>query len=233
MNDPFGEAISDYFKYGSAPDLVVNSNYTENETIPVEYLFRSFDQMPKIEQKALQLCRGKILDVGAAAGCHSIILLEKGFDVTAVEVSPLVCEVLHARKIPRVVRADILAFSGQKFDTILLLMNGAGIGKTVSGLKELFQHLKTLLNPNGQILIDSSDIKYLFEEEDGSLWIDLNNPAYYGEMKYEVQYKKTKSVFDWLFIDFDLMKKTANSCGLKCDLIIEGNHNDYLAKIWK
>lgn len=231
MNDPFGEAIQDYFEKGKAPDLIVNSNYTEDENIPVSYLFRTKKEMPEIELAALENCRGKILDIGAAAGCHSVILQEKGFEITALEKSEKACEVLKKRNISKVVCADIFYYAEAKFDTILLLMNGAGIGETLAGLKKLLIHLKKLLAENGQILIDSSDIKYLFEEEDGSFWIDLTNDSYYGEMEYEVKYKKSTSKFKWLFVDFQNLKKVAGKAGFDCKIVENGEHHDYLAQL--
>ncbi|GAB1452656.1 class I SAM-dependent methyltransferase [Draconibacterium sp.] len=231
MNDPFGEAIHDYFEMGKAPDLIVNSNYTEDENIAASYFFRTEKEMPAIERTALKNCRGKILDVGAAAGCHSILLQEKGLKVTAIEKSEKACEVLKKRNIQNVVCADIYDFSEGRFDTILLLMNGAGIGETLTGLEKLLKHLKTLLTEKGQILIDSTDIKYLFEEEDGSLWVDLANDAYYGEMKYKVKYKKSVSKFKWLFVDFQNLKKIAKMVDFECNLIEKGRHHDYLAQL--
>lgn len=231
MNDPFGAAISDYFKNGKAPDIRVDSNYTEDESIPVSWFFRSYNDMPAIEKKALELCHGKILDVGAAAGCHSLVLQQKGLDVSALEKSQLAVEVLTARGINHVTHADIYEFQDQTFDTILLLMNGTGIGGTLTGLKKLLLRLKKLLNEGGQILIDSSDIKYLFEEEDGSFWVDLGSTQYYGEMEYEVRYKHHKSSFNWLFVDFKTLQKTSLEAGLKSELLIEGEHFDYLARL--
>ncbi|MCK5538574.1 MAG: class I SAM-dependent methyltransferase [Bacteroidales bacterium] len=231
MNDPFGEAIYDYYEKGKASNLTVNTNYTEDEQIPVSYLFRVEKDMPALEIAALKLCKGNILDVGAAAGCHSYILQKKGYSVTALEISEKAVEVLKKRGIQKVVQQDILKYSEKKYDTILLLMNGTGIGGTISGLKKLLQHLKTLLNAKGQILIDSSDIKYLFEEEDGSLWVDLNNPKYDGEMEYEITYKKSIAKYDWLFVDFKLLKQIANETGFNCEKVLEGDHFEYLAQL--
>ncbi len=231
MNDPFGEAIYDYFEKGKAPNITVNTNYTEDEQIPVSYLFRTEKEMPALETAALKLCKGKVLDIGAAAGCHSIALQQKGYNVTALEISEKAVEVLKKRGIQKVVQEDIYTYSAKKYDTILLLMNGTGIGGTIAGLKKLLQHLKTLLNKNGQILIDSSDIKYLFEEEDGSMWIDLKNSKYYGEMEYEISYKKSIAKFNWLFIDFNSLKNIANEIGLKCAQISKGDNFDYLAQL--
>lgn len=231
MNDPFGQAIHDFNLKGKAADLVINSNYTEDEFIPTTYLFRSEKEMPKLEILALKQCRGKILDVGAAAGCHSIVLQNKGFNVTALEKSELAAEVMKNRGIQKIICNDIYSFSGKTYDTILLLMNGTGIGETIKGLKKLLLHLKHLLTETGQILVDSSDIKYLFEEEDGSLWMDLSNTNYYGEMEYKVTYKNTKSKFKWLFVDPTTFENITNEVGLQFKIIAKGDHHDYLAQI--
>lgn len=231
MNDPFGQAILEYNTKGKAPDIQVNSNYTEDESISVSYLFRDEKQMPEIEKVAFKKCKGRILDVGAAAGCHSLILQKKGFNVTALEKSELSAEVMKKKGIIKVITSDIFDYNEKQFNTILLLMNGAGIGGTMQGLEKLLIHLKTLLLEDGQILIDSSDIKYLFKEEDGSEWIDLANDKYYGEMEYEVSYKKWNDKFNWLFIDSENLTKVANLAGLSCNIIAKGEHYDYLAQL--
>ena len=110
-------------------------------------------------------------------------------------------------------------------------MNGSGIGGTIEGLKKLLTHLKNLLLEGGQILIDSSDIKYLFEEEDGSQWVDIANNNYYGEMQYKVSFRKEETQFDWLFIDFNTLQLIANEIGYNCTLVEKGTHHDFLAKL--
>jgi len=231
MNDPFGAAIYDYFYKGKADDIQVNTNYTEDECIPVSWFFREEKNMPEIERAALERCRGRILDIGAAAGCHSLVLQKRGLDVTALERSTLAVNVMRKRGLKQIIHSDIFLHSNKKYDTLLLLMNGTGIGGTLEGLKKLLQHLISLLNIKGQILIDSSDISYLFEEDDGSVWIDLNSTKYYGEMQYEMRYKDHNSTFDWLFIDFNRLKQVAREAGFSCRLLKQGPHFDYLAKL--
>jgi len=232
MNDPIGAAIFDYLKNGKAPDIRIDTNYTEDENIPTAWFFRTYSEMPEIEKKALQLCHGAILDVGAAAGCHTLYLQDKGMNVTALEKSELAVKTLKTQNVQQVIQADIYEYQDARFDTILMLMNGTGLGGTLKGLKRLFLHLKKLLNDGGQILIDSSDIKYLFEEEDGSYWVDMNSLSYYGEMEYEVSYKHHSDSFDWLFTDFKTLQKVAREAGLSCQLILEGEHFDFLAKLY-
>lgn len=231
MNDPFGNAINDFYNKGKAPDLKVSSNYTQGEKISASWFFRTENEMPILEKTALRLCKGKVLDVGAAAGCHSLILQKKGYNVTALEKSERAVEVMKKRGIQKTICTDINTFSESNFDTILLLMNGAGIGETISGLENLLNHLKTLLSEKGQILLDSSDIKYLFQEKDGSTWVNITNSKYYGEMEYKVNYKNSGSEFKWLFIDFEKLQVLAEKCGYECNLVETGTHYDYLAQL--
>ena len=233
MKDPIGHAIKECFENRIVPDISINTNYTEDESIPPSWFFRTYNDMPAVERAALDWSTGKILDVGAGAGSHSLYLQQKGFDVTALEKSKPATEVIKRRGVKKFVHSDLYNFDETEFDTILVLMNGTGIGGTLPGLKKLLLHLKSLLAVNGQILIDSTDIRYLFEEEDGSYWVDLNSNRYFGEMDYEVSYNNEKTTFKWLFTDFDTLKKISSEAGLKCRKVKSGNNHDYLARLTK
>ncbi len=232
MKDAIGHAISDFYTKGKADDIIIQTNYTEDEHLSPAYFFRTGKEMPLIEKTALKLSFGKILDVGAAAGSHSLLVQERGLDVTALEKSALAAEVMKNRGIKKVVCTDLFHFHEKEFDTILILMNGTGIGGTIKGLNKMLMHLKSLLAIKGQILIDSSDISYLFYENDGSRWVDLSNDKYYGEMKYNVTYKNITSGFNWLFVDFDTLRALTEAIGLKCERIMRGTHHDYLARLF-
>ena len=165
FDDPIGRAVYDYHFNSNIQPIIVHSDDFDDDAIDTGYLFRSHKQMPVLEKKAMALCKGTILDIGACAGVHSVYLQEKGFEVTALEISSLCCEVLKDRNIRNIIQRDIFKFGNQTFDTILLLMNGTGIAGTLAGLDVLLYHLKSLLNAGGQILIDSSDLIYLFEQD--------------------------------------------------------------------
>jgi hypothetical protein len=231
MNDPIGRAITDYYENAEAPDIEIQTNYTEGELLSPAFFFRKPEEMTELEKTAMKLCRGKVLDVGAAAGCHALVLQKNGLEVTALEKSELSVDVMKKRGVKNIVCSDVFHFHEKGFDTILLLMNGTGIGGTLGGLKKLLLHLKNLLNKNGQILIDSSDIRYLFEEEDGSVWIDLANESYFGEMEFELKYKNEFAKFEWLFTDFETLSEICGKVGLTGKKILEGNNFDYLAHL--
>lgn len=229
--DPMGAAIYDYHKTGKADTLVVRSSMFDDDEIPVEDLFRSFENMPKLEQAALEAAHGRILDVGAGSGCHSLELLKMGKEVAAIDISPLSVSVMLDRGVPaRQVNFYDSAFN-EKYDTILMLMNGTGIMGNLGNVIPFFSRLKALLQPGGCVLIDSSDLRYLFEEEDGSLMIDLAD-EYYGQLDYQMQYKGVVGEpFDWLYLDFSTLAYYAEENGFDAELVAEGEHYDYLAKL--
>src|SRR5690554_6971619 len=85
FKDLFGKAMLDYVTGKQPGNLWTATNISEADEMDVVYLFRSFDEMPEIEQKALKLARGKVLDVGCGAGSHTLYLQEKGLDVLAID----------------------------------------------------------------------------------------------------------------------------------------------------
>lgn len=227
--DPMGAAIYDYHKNGSAGTLLVHSSMFEDDEIPVETLFRRFEEMPWLEQKALELAEGKILDVGAAAGCHSLALKDMGKSSLAIDISPISVEVMKERGVnAREVNFYDPAFN-ETFDTVLMLMNGTGIIGNLNNIPAFFSRLREILNPGGCVLIDSSDLRYLFEEEDGSLMIDLADD-YYGQLDYQMEYKDVLGEpFDWLYLDFETLAFYAEENGFTAELVTKGDHYDYLA----
>ncbi len=244
MKDLFGKAILDYQTNNSPEDLITETSISEEDEMSVAYLFRDFDAMPKLEQRALQLAKGKILDVGCGAGSHSLYLQnEKKLDVTAIDISENAIKACILREINKAKVQDIMTLENEKYDTILLLMNGAGMCGKLKNVSAFLLKLKSLLNENGQILLDSSDIIYMFDEDEdvGNIgedelskakWIPLNN-YYYGEVVFNISYKGQKEKpFDWMYIDYNTLQNAALANGLNCELVLEGEHYDYLARLF-
>ena len=228
--DPMGAAIADYFTKGRAAKLRVFSSQFDEDEIPAEQLFRTFDEMPVLEQEALRRATGKILDCGAGSGCHTLALQDMGKQVEAIDISPLSIETMQKRGVRQAYCVNLFdEHYLQKFDTILMLMNGSGIIGKLENMSTFFAKMKQLLNPGGCIYMDSSDLRYLFEDEDGSFLIDLAG-GYYGEIDFRMQYKQVKGdTFDWLYIDFQTLSYYASENGFRAELVKEGEHYDYLA----
>ena len=228
MIDLPGKAIHDFHFTERRKKLFVHDEFGPKVEMPVSYYFRNFRKMPELERVAIEECSGKVLDIGAAAGSHALDLSKKGLDVTALEISPLACEVMKDRGVANVICEDFFTFEGQKFDTLLLLMNGIGISSTLEGFREFLKKASTLLNNDGKIVFDSCDIAYMYE--------DVLQPydKYYGEIntRYEFDQQLT-DWFGWLYLDAETMMVIAAEEGFHAEVIFEDENDQYLAVLTK
>lgn len=227
-----GSAIAEYFEEGRAAKLRLFSPMFYEDEFPVATLFRSFGEMPELEQAAIDAACGNILDVGAGAGCHSLELQRRGEHVTAIDISPLSVETMRKRGVAHALLQDFFDVKEQ-YDTILMLMNGIGIVGKLEGLAGFFAKLDEILAPGGQVIFDSSDICYVFEGDDGIIELP-STPGYYGEIQYQMQYRGIKGEpFNWLYIDIDTMREAADAHGYEFEVVKHGEHYDYLGRLRK
>src|SRR5690349_15908572 len=201
MQDILGNALYDYYFGNRQGKLWIINQYGPKEEMPVAMYFRQYKDMSVLEQKALKHCRGPVLDIGAGAGSHALWLQQKGHAVTALDISAKAVEVMQHRGVLNTLNKNIFDYTGVQFNTLLLLMNGIGLANTIPGLQHFLQHVKQLLHPDGQLIFDSSDVAYIYEET------LLPKHYYYGEVAYRYQYKKEKTDwFTWLYIDKKMLK---------------------------
>ncbi len=225
MKDILGQALLDYY-HGAAGRLWIHNRYGPKEAMPVKTYFRPPEVFTGLERMALQCCRGKILDIGAAAGSHALWLQQNGKQITTLDSSPGAVEVMRLRGIEHVLQQDIFEFNTARFDTLLLLMNGIGLAGTLAGLRKLLQHAKSLLRPGGQLLFDSSDVAYIY---DGN---PPDDGKYYGEIAYRYEYKKQHTEwFEWLYADKQCMAAIAAEEGWQMTCLMDDEYDQYLAKL--
>ncbi len=231
MKDIIGTALLDYYNGNYSEDILTETNISEEDELPLPYLFRTYKEMPKIEQMALKSVYGKTLDVGCGAGSHSLYLQEKGLDVLGIDTSKGAIEVCRLRGLKNAKNIDLLELKNEKFDSILLLMNGTGIFQNLENTPKYLQHLKSLLNPNGHILIDSSDLQYMYDStEEGGILVPADR--YYGELEFKMRYKELESeYFEWLYLDENLFETICTENNLDFEVIARGDNFDYLARI--
>ena len=226
--DVYGEALYDFQELGELKEpLLLHSSYGDIEEMPVEVFFREEDDIPDLEYIALSLCDGKVLDVGAGAGVHALYLQSKGFDVDAMEISETACKIMEKRGVKNVIHADFFKFKEKKYDTLLFLMNGIGISGTIEGFRELLIHSKELLTERGQLLFDSSNISYLYDE------YRIQRPDhYFGEINFQYEYKGNMGQpFQWLYIDQQTLIKIAHEENWVVQVLFEDDNDQYLVRM--
>ena len=232
--DILGRALLAHHHGAADASLIVHCTAADDEPLPAAYFFRTLLQMPELERLALDESRGRVLDLGAGAGCHALELQSRGFEVKAIDVSAGAVQVMAERGVHTVARHDLFAPlppTERPYDTILLLMNGLGLAGTLDGLDKFLAHARTLLAPGGQILATSSDVRYLYEDEDGALMLNLNGP-YYGEVEYTLSYEgQTGEPFPWLFVDAALLNDAAETAGYSAEFLSEDDNDQYLVRL--
>jgi predicted TPR repeat methyltransferase len=224
--DVFGRALTDQLLHAEAETLWLHNSYDEPEEMPLDIFFRTPEEMPEMELIALDLCRGKILDIGAGAGSHALLLQKQNKDVTAMDISPAAVKIMEERGVKKTLLADINQYSSERYDTLLMLMNGIGLTGSLEGFKSFLKHAESLLTEKGQLIFDTSDIAYLYE--------DIDRPLhYYGQVSYQYEYKGQKSDwFDWLYLDQHTLLSTAAACGWNCEIVFEDEQDQYLARLF-
>ncbi|QPH37646.1 class I SAM-dependent methyltransferase [Pedobacter endophyticus] len=223
--DVFGKALSDIYNKGEADTLWLHNSYGEPEEMPLEFFFRDDEDMPVLELQALKMCSGKVLDVGAGVGSHALLLQAFNIDVTAIDISEAAVEIMKDRGVKKAFLKNVFSYQ-DKFDTVLMLMNGIGLTGTLAGFKHFLIAVKNLLNPGGQLIFDSSDIAYLYE--------DMPKPQnqYYGEVSYQYEYQGEKGKwFNWVYVDEETIKVVAQETGWNCEVIFDDGEDQYLVRL--
>lgn len=230
---PYGLAILDYFNGNISASLTAFDELGQSKEVPVGRFFREVEDFPEIENKALELCFGKVLDIGAGAGRHSLALQERGLKVCAIDIVPDCVTVMKMRGVREVYCADIMEFDGGPFDTLLGVMNGLTMVKSLERLPLFLQHLRRLVGPNGQYLVDSTDLRRSGGSEMNALLeTKVRDGQYFGELTAQMEYKnKRGTLFRELYVDQETLSDRASQAGWGCDIVIQQDNGRYLARL--
>jgi SAM-dependent methyltransferase len=215
----------------------------ETEVVPVSVFFRGPSEFSALEEAALDLCRGWVLDAGAGTGCHALVLQELGLSVCAIDIAPEAVEIMRHRGVRDARCADLFQFAGGPYDTILMMMNGIGVVGTLAGLDAFLRDVPRLLAPDGQLLVDSYDPR----PEGAADVAETLSPAqsqctartdkkgsggYPGEMRFQLEHKGRRGpTLGWLFIDPETLARHAAGAGWRCEVIWREEEGHYLARL--
>jgi len=225
--EPMGRAFLSYLD-GNRQEVIVNKSVFGSYEVPVSIYFRDVDELPEAERYALELCRGTILDIGGGSGCHSLILKEDGADVTAMDISPLNVEAMKRQGLQKVIRADIFDYQDQKFDTLLMLMNGIRLAGDLPGLERFLLHAHKLIRPGGQIIFDSTDMSV--EIPDAA--IKNKEEDYFGTVRYTMQWRKLEGrPFKWLYVAPVPLRMACKKTGWEMQIVFEDQDGHFLARL--
>jgi SAM-dependent methyltransferase len=231
--EPYQAAMWAYHR-GSHDAVIVVYDDFERDEVPVSYFFRRPEQFPPLESRALDLCRGRVLDVGAGSGCHSLVLQDRGLEVTAIEVVPDLVDILRERGVKDARVATWMDVDAGQFDTVLMMMNGLGLAETLAGLRGLFQHARRLVRTGGQILADSTDVRVRMDREAGrSGTLERPDGRYIGELHFQLEFEGRKGPpFGQLYVDAHTLIRYAREENWDCEIVCDPDeYGNYLARL--
>ncbi|MFQ5489615.1 MAG: class I SAM-dependent methyltransferase [Phycisphaerae bacterium] len=231
--EPFGQALLAHFQGDAAAEFIIHRDDGQETALPASIFFRDASEFTPIDRAAMDRCAGHVLDVGAGSGLHSLFLQQKGLSVTAIDISPQAVNVMKQRGLADVYRADIIDFQGGPFDTLLMLGHGIGMVETLAGLDRFLTHAHVLLTDNGQVLLDSLDVR--LTDDPSNLAYQLANRRagrYFGEIRMKVEFQDRHSPqYGWLHVDTRTLEHHARTAGWQCETIRQETTGDHLTRL--
>ncbi len=230
--NPHGQSLLDYQRGDTAAVITVHSEGGQTTDVPVSLFFRTLDMFP-LERTAVELCRGRVLDIGAGAGCHSLALQARGLPVVAIDFLPECVEVMRARGVLAAQQADIHTFEAEPFDTLLSMMNGLALVRDLAGLQPFLHNLRRLLKPDGQFLADSVDIRRTGRAQSAAIVQTRERTGrYFGESDLQMEYKGRRGTpFSQLYVDAETLTEHARQAGWTCEVVEQEATGRYLARL--
>ena len=231
--EPFGRALRAYLAGDAGAELIVRRDDGKASAVPVAVFFRDESGFTELERSATALCRGRVLDIGAGAGSHSIALQRRGHPVTALDISPEAVAVARQQGVTTLHCVDVFAFTGGPFDTLLMMGHGIGMVETIDGLRRFLAHAPALLAADGQLLLDSLDVR-VTDDAENLAYHAANRAAgrYIGEIRMRFEFQDRPGPYcGWLQADAETLRAHAERAGWQCEVVQRAEHGDYLARL--
>ncbi|MDD4072694.1 MAG: methyltransferase domain-containing protein [Desulfobacterales bacterium] len=228
---PYRHAMIDCYNGDTLAKLIIYRDDGYREDHCISTYFQEGETLSSLNKAAIDLCRGNVLDVGGGAGRHSLALQKKGYRVCSIDICPEAVAIMKKRGVADARCVDVFDFDETSFDTVLLMMHGIGVVKDLNGLQRFLVHARGLIHPEGQILMDSVDMRkttnqvHLAYQE-----YNRRNGRYFGETQLIFEYRGKKGLpFKWLQVDHETLAEYARSAGWSCSIPYSFASGDYLA----
>lgn len=232
---PHAAALLAYDRGETEASIVVVDDLGDTDALSAAHFFRSESDLPPVEREALALCEGRVLDFGAGAGCHALVLQERGHSVCAVEILPELVELLSRRGVLDARPGSVFHPPAGRWDTVLMLMNGWGLPETLAGLERFLVSAERLIAPDGQMIADSTDVRRFAADwrvENGHRFALRDDGRYVGEIQFQLEYDGRRGdPFTQLYVDPDTLRVLGARTGWEVEIVASGQNGEYLSRL--
>jgi SAM-dependent methyltransferase len=226
--EPLAAALLDHHRSGRARR--VNALRADGVSFKIETdeYFTLEGQLEELDALSLDRCRGRVLDVGAGAGRHSLALQRRGHDVVAIDLSPVCSALCRERGVRDSRTFDVMRLASDeplgRFDSIFFGMQTIGVAGGMKPLEELLRRLSHCLEPGGELIVDSSALREAWDgdEEDQS-------PSR-GEIVLSTRYRGLRGEsFPWVYLAEEDLADSAQRAGYEMERLARVKSGEYLA----
>jgi SAM-dependent methyltransferase len=232
---PLGLALQAYCDGETDAELIICRDDGVEEALPARHFFRDRKEFTTVEEKAIELCFGDVLDVGAGTGLHSQVLQQMGLRVTAIDICPIAVALMQQRGVRDASCADVFTYQGGPFGSLLLLGHGIGMVETVRGLDTFLRVAERLVARGGQVLLDSMDVRCTRDPRHLAYHeANRRQGRYIGEIRLRLSFRQESGPeCGWLHVDPEKLAVRADSAGWRSDVIVDDEDGHYLARLTK
>lgn len=235
--DAFGEAIQAYHENGAAYEIRERDD-GHIEAHSVEFYFSSYDDWLASDQEAVERADGRVLDVGCGAGRHALYLQGQGYEVVGLDVSPGPLAVAEERGLVQTLQldvADLAAYTGKAFDSVVMFGNNFGLVGTTDQAPEVLDSLSSVTTDDAVILAGSMDL-HQTDDPDHLAYHERNHDRgrLAGALRLRVRYKLAQTDwFDYLLASPDEMRSIVDGTGWILDEVIQNDAPFYVGMLRK
>jgi SAM-dependent methyltransferase len=237
--DAFGRALGDWARGKTDPETFERDDgYTETG-VGHELYVADFSAWLSAERRSVRYIRGRVVDVGCAAGRVPLYLQERGHDVVGLDSSPLAVRTAAARGVKETwcMSAEELTTDIGAFDTIVMFGNNFGIFGTPQRTRRVLTAWARRTPPGARILAQSTNPycggapaltrSYYFRNRRRGLMP--------GQLRLRIRYRATVGPwFSWLFVSRAEMDMLLRGTGWRQSRIVGGRPSEpYVAILEK
>ncbi len=234
--DAFGEGLMAFYRGDRTPHVIRRDDGYVSE-VGFDPYFAEYDAWSEDEKKALEHVRGRVLDIGCGAGRHSIWLQQRGFEVVAIDISPLAVEVARLRGVRDclVMSAQCLSFPPNLFDTVLLMGNNFGVAGNAEETKKMFKNLYRTTLKEARVIASCRD-PLAAKKPEHLRYHEVNRKRGrpIGQLTLRFEYKdKIGDWFDLLIVPPSAMAEICKDAGWKVIEVFLGKDGTYSSVLKK
>lgn len=202
--DAYGHEVWDFFNGLKSFEIVEREDgFFDLSGGPAPY-FAEYENWPGIDQEAINLAKGKVLDIGAGAGRVPLYLQKKGLKCVAIDNSKLAIETARKRGIKQAIPMTFgeVGGIGQLFDTIVMFGNNFGLFHDRQNVIRMLGVLYDVTSSDAIILASSlNPYKGDIAEHKQYQEYNLTRGRMAGQIRIRVRYHKYSTpYFDYLFV---------------------------------